>query len=137
MERSDSSIPPTTIPYNSSSLIASLLAPLFALLTAGTASAALNQFARDPNFYPGYARNFIGKSVKSNAEDDPRVGKIRLASTTLVSIKDILDKGTGSKIEVEDAVARCKKAQNLIGDFLAESGVNDDRVVAFAKAHHT
>jgi hypothetical protein len=103
----------------------------------GAASNSLAQFARDPKFYPNYARNFISKTVKENAEDDMRVGKIKLATSTIISIKDVIDTGTGSKSEVEDVVARCKKAQNLIGDFLGDSGVTDERVVAFVKAHHS
>ena len=42
-----------------------------------TALAGLRQFNKDPNFYPVYARNFIGKSVSNNAEGDPRVGYVR------------------------------------------------------------
>lgn len=34
-------------------------------------------FNKDPNFYPGYAKNFILKTVKKSADADPRVGYIK------------------------------------------------------------
>jgi hypothetical protein len=37
-------------------------------------------FNRDTSFYPGYAKNFVSKSVMNNAEGDPRVGYIRQVS---------------------------------------------------------
>ena len=75
--------------------------------------------------------------MKFNAEEDPRVGKIKLATNTIISIKDVIDLGTGSAQEVKDAVARCQKAQALIGDFLRDSGVKDEKVAEFAAKHHT
>jgi len=43
----------------------------------GGALEGLRAFNRDPNFYNGYARNYISKSVKNNADGDDRVGYIR------------------------------------------------------------
>ena len=37
----------------------------------------IRSFNRDKNFYPGYARNFISKTVKNNADGDDRVGYVR------------------------------------------------------------
>lgn len=37
-------------------------------------------FNKDPNFYPGYAKNFVGKTVKKSADADPRVGYIKQVS---------------------------------------------------------
>ena len=37
----------------------------------------IRAFNRDKNFYSGYARNFISKTVKNNADGDDRVGYIR------------------------------------------------------------
>ena len=37
-------------------------------------------FNKDPNFYPGYARNFILKTVKTGADADPRLGYIKQVS---------------------------------------------------------
>ena len=56
----------------------------------GDASSNLAQFAKDPNFYPGYAKNFVLKTIKNNAEADPRVGKINLAVKTVISVKDVI-----------------------------------------------
>jgi hypothetical protein len=48
----------------------------------GKALAGLVAFNREPDFYSGYARNYISKSVKNNADGDSRVGKIRQVSET-------------------------------------------------------
>lgn len=101
----------------------------------GDASSNLAQFAKDPNFYPNYARNYISKTVKNNAEADPRVGKINLAVKTVISVKDLIDLGTGTDAECKEAVARVRKAQVLIGDFLEGSGVKDERVTKYIAAH--
>ena len=37
-------------------------------------------FNKDPNFYPGYTRNFILKTVKTGADADPRLGYIKQVS---------------------------------------------------------
>jgi hypothetical protein len=37
-------------------------------------------FNKDANFYPGYARNFVLKTVKTGADSDPRVGYIKNVS---------------------------------------------------------
>ena len=34
-------------------------------------------FNKDPNFYPGYAKNFVLKSIKKGGDSDPRVGYIK------------------------------------------------------------
>jgi hypothetical protein len=41
------------------------------------ALSGVKQFNKDPNFYTGYAKNFIMKSVKKGSDSDPRVGYIR------------------------------------------------------------
>jgi hypothetical protein len=38
---------------------------------------AVRLFNKDPDFYPGYAKNFILKTVKKGADSDPRVGYIK------------------------------------------------------------
>jgi hypothetical protein len=43
-------------------------------------------FNKDPTFYPGYARNFILKTVKTGADADPRLGYIK-------QVSDITTKG--------------------------------------------
>ena len=37
----------------------------------------IRQFNRDPKFYPGYAKNFIQKSVKTGSDSDPRLGYVK------------------------------------------------------------
>ena len=46
----------------------------------GAASEGLRAWGKDPDFYTGYARNYISKSVKTNADADVRVGYIRQVS---------------------------------------------------------
>ena len=46
----------------------------------GAALDGVNQFNKKPDFYPIYARNFISKSVKNNADGDPRLGYIKQVS---------------------------------------------------------
>jgi carbon monoxide dehydrogenase subunit G len=41
------------------------------------ALSGVKQFNKQPNFYTGYAKNFIMKSVKKGSDSDPRVGYIR------------------------------------------------------------
>jgi len=45
--------------------------------TFESALEGVRAFNRDKNFYSGYARNFISKTVKNNADGDDRVGYIR------------------------------------------------------------
>lgn len=40
-------------------------------------------FNKDPGFYPGYAKNFIQKSVKTGSDSDPRVGYIKQVSSSI------------------------------------------------------
>lgn len=40
----------------------------------------VREFNRQPNFYPGYAKNYISKSILNNADGDPRVGYIKQVS---------------------------------------------------------
>ena len=101
----------------------------------GEAGLNLAVFAKDPRFYENYARNYVSKSVKNDAESDPRVGKIKLAIKTIISVKDLIDVGTGTDAECKEAVARVRKAQVLIGDFLAGSGVSDERVTKYIASH--
>ena len=44
-------------------------------------------FNKDPTFYPGYAKNYIQKSVKKGADSDPRVGYIKQVSTEMKMVE--------------------------------------------------
>jgi len=105
--------------------------------TFGAALVGLGAFNRDKNFYTGYARNFIGKTVKNNPEGDVRVGYIRTASSIIGSIQELIEgrQGLTGDAAAKEAVARVEKAQALIAKFLAESGVKDERFEPFIAAH--
>jgi hypothetical protein len=45
------------------------------------ALSGVQQFNKNPNFYTGYAKNFIMKTVKKGSDSDPRVGYIKQVST--------------------------------------------------------
>lgn len=95
-------------------------------------------FNKDPNFYSGYARNFILKTVKNNADADPRVGYIKQASTLIGSLEGVLSGGDAlmnEKSTSAEAIARVRKAQVLIGKFIAECGIDDPKLAAFVDAH--
>lgn len=54
------------------------------------------------------------------------------------SLESVLSGGDAlmnEKSTTEEAVKRIQKAQSLIGKFLVESGVQDDKLSAFAAAH--
>ena len=97
----------------------------------------LRSFNRDPNFYTGYARNFISKTVKNNADGDSRVGYIRQASSVVGSIEELLEgrQGLYGADASKEAAARVEKAQTLIAKFIAECGVKDDRFAPYLSAH--
>ena len=59
--------------------------------TVYSALEAVRMFNKDPNFYPGYAKNYISKSVLHNADADPRIGYVRQVSTRLLS-SDVLQR---------------------------------------------
>ncbi|KAG7368837.1 hypothetical protein IV203_031580 [Nitzschia inconspicua] len=102
------------------------------------ALSGVKQFNKQPNFYTGYAKNFVMKSVKKGSDSDPRVGYIRQASTLISSLESVLSGGDAlmnEKSTTEEAVKRIQKAQSLIGRFLAESGVQDEKLAAFVAAH--
>lgn len=40
----------------------------------------VKEFNKNPNFYTGYAKNFIMKTVKKGSDSDPRVGYIKQVS---------------------------------------------------------
>jgi len=85
----------------------------------------------------GYAKNYISKIVKRSAADDARIGYIKEASALVGSCEGLLrgkEELTGSNA-AKEASDRTKKAQALIAKFLAESGVEDERVEAFVAAH--
>lgn len=44
------------------------------------ALSGVQQFNKNPNFYTGYAKNFIMKTVKKGSDSDPRVGYIKQVS---------------------------------------------------------
>lgn len=94
-------------------------------------------FNKDPNFYPGYARNFISKTVKNNADGDSRVGYVRQACNGIGSLQELLEgrQGLEGKDASAEAVKRVKKAQALLAKFFAGSGVEDDKVKAFIASH--
>jgi len=97
----------------------------------------IRSFNKDSNFYTGYARNFISKTVKNNAEGDVRVGYIRQASSTIGSLQELLEgrQGLYGNDASKEAVARVEKSQALIGKFLAGSGVEEDKFTAYIAAH--
>lgn len=41
----------------------------------------VRQFNKNPGFYPGYAKNFIMKSVPKGSDSDPRVGYVKQVSS--------------------------------------------------------
>lgn len=105
--------------------------------TSESALVGLRSFNRDSNFYTNYARNFISKSVKNNADADVRVGYIRQASSVVCSIQELLEgrQGLFGADAAKEATIRVEKAQSLIAKFLAESGVEDERFPTYIKAH--
>jgi len=105
--------------------------------TFETALDGVRMYNKDKKFYPGYARNFISKTVKNNADGDDRVGYIRAASAVITSLEDLLDgsEGLKGKEASKEAIIRVTKAQSLISKFLAGSGVVDEKVAAYVKTH--
>ena len=102
------------------------------------ALSGVKAFNKDPNFYSGYARNFILKSVKNNADADPRVGYIKQASTLIGSLEGVLSGGDALMNEsstTKEAVARVKKAQALIAKFIDECGIQDEKLAAYVSSH--
>lgn len=101
----------------------------------------LRQWNKDPNFYTGYAKNYISKSVKKGAVDDPRVAYIKDASDLISGCQELLEErveGFTGKAAGEEGIKRVKEAQKLVGKFLAESGVEGedaDKIAAYVKAH--
>ena len=101
----------------------------------------LRQWNKDPNFYTGYAKNYISKSVKKGAVDDPRVAYIKDASALISSCQELLEErveGFTGKAAGVEGIKRVKEAQKLVGKFLAESGVEGegaDKIDAYVKAH--
>jgi len=102
-----------------------------------TALVGLREFNRAANFYPGYAKNFILKSVKASADTDPRVGYVTQASNTIGSCQELLEgrQGLFGADAAKEAVSRVSKAQQLLGKFLMESGVEDSRFKDFVASH--
>ncbi len=95
-------------------------------------------FNKEPTFYSGYARNFILKTVKNNADADPRVGYIKQASTLIGSLEGVLTGGDALMNEAsttKEAVARVKKAQALIAKFIEECGIQDEKLAAYVSSH--
>lgn len=123
------------------SVLGTSLDKLVEKLESGQTEAALSGvklFNKDPSFYNGYARNFILKSVKNNADADPRVGYIKQASTLIGSLEGVLTGGDAlmnEKSTSAEALARVKKAQMLIGKFIAECGIEDPKLAAYVSAH--
>ena len=104
----------------------------------GKALDGLRAFNKDPNFYPGFAKNFISKVVKRGAADDERIGYVREAATIVGSCEGLLrgeEDGLSGAGAAKEATARVKKAETLIAKFLAESGVEDERVAAYVASH--
>lgn len=98
----------------------------------------LRAFNKDPNFYPGFSKNFISKIVMRGAADDARIGYVREAATLVGSCEGLLrgeEDGLSGAGAAKEATARVRKAESLIGKFLAESGVEDERVAAYVAAH--
>ena len=101
----------------------------------------LRQWNKDPNFYTGYAKNYISKSVKKGAVDDPRVAYIKDASALISSCQELLEErveGFTGKAAGVEGIKRVKEAQKLVGKFFAESGVEGegaDKIAAYVAAH--
>lgn len=94
-------------------------------------------FNKDSKYYPIYARTFVSKSVKYSAEDDSRVVVIKEAAEVISTLQELLDghEGLTGEAAAKEAVARVGKAQNLIGQFLSASGVEDEKIAAYVAAH--
>eukprot|EP00591_Stephanopyxis_turris_P015750 CAMPEP_0195538336 /NCGR_PEP_ID=MMETSP0794_2-20130614/49475_1 /TAXON_ID=515487 /ORGANISM="Stephanopyxis turris, Strain CCMP 815" /LENGTH=200 /DNA_ID=CAMNT_0040672307 /DNA_START=104 /DNA_END=706 /DNA_ORIENTATION=- len=105
--------------------------------TVGVALDQIKTFNKSPNFYVGYAKNFISKSVKNNADGDSRMPLIREASGLISSCQSLLEfrEGLTGQEASDEAVRRVKKAQKLIAEFVGKSGVEDERVQKFAASH--
>ncbi len=133
------------------------------------ALSGVKQFNKQPDFYNGYAKNFIMKTVKKGSDSDPRVGYIRQvsqgkilrkqmlgsleqqswyflptissffqASTLISSLESVLSGGDAlmnEKSTSDEAVKRIRKAQGLIAKFIAESGVEDEKLATFVASH--
>lgn len=102
------------------------------------ALSGVKAFNKEPTFYNGYARNFILKTVKKNADGDSRVGYIKQASTLIGSLEGVLTGGDAlmnEKSTTKEAVARVKKAQALIAKFIDECGVQDEKLAAYVSSH--
>eukprot|EP00563_Minutocellus_polymorphus_P000449 CAMPEP_0181035242 /NCGR_PEP_ID=MMETSP1070-20121207/8222_1 /TAXON_ID=265543 /ORGANISM="Minutocellus polymorphus, Strain NH13" /LENGTH=210 /DNA_ID=CAMNT_0023112795 /DNA_START=41 /DNA_END=673 /DNA_ORIENTATION=+ len=98
----------------------------------------LRAFNKDSNFYPGFAKNYISKVVRRGAADDERIGYVKEAATLVGSCEGLLrgeEDGLSGAGAAKEATTRVKKAQSLIAKFLAESGVEDERVAAYVAAH--
>mmetsp|Transcript_34755 Transcript_34755/g.83984 ORF Transcript_34755/g.83984 Transcript_34755/m.83984 type:complete len:217 (-) Transcript_34755:1351-2001(-) len=103
-----------------------------------TVREGVKTFNRDPNFYSGYAKNFIMKTVKKGSDSDPRVGYIKQASTLISSLESVLGGGDAlmnEKTTTDEAIKRIEKAQALVVKFLDESGVTDEEVTSFIASH--
>lgn len=60
------------------------------------------------------------------------------ASTLISSLESVLSGGDAlmnEKSTSEEAIKRIQKAQALIGKFIAESGVQDEKLAAYVSAH--
>jgi len=105
--------------------------------TAEDALVGLRVFNRDANFYTNYAKNFVSKTVKNNAEGDARVVYIKKASAIIGSIQELLEgrQGLQGADAAKEAAVRVEKAQALIAKFVAECGIEDERFGPFIAAH--
>ena len=104
----------------------------------GKALDGLRAFNKDPNFYPGFAKNYISKVVRRGAADDERIGYVKEAATLVSSCEGLLrgeEAGPSGVEAAKEATTRVKKAESLVAKFLAESGVEDERVAAYVAAH--
>ena len=104
----------------------------------GKALDGLRAFNKDPNFYPGFAKNYISKVVKRSAAADERIGYVKEAATLVSSCEVLLrgeEDGLSGAEAAKEATTRVKKAESLIAKFLADSGVEDERVAAYVAAH--
>mmetsp|Transcript_98386 Transcript_98386/g.283928 ORF Transcript_98386/g.283928 Transcript_98386/m.283928 type:complete len:200 (-) Transcript_98386:46-645(-) len=97
----------------------------------------VRMFNKDPNFYPGYAKNYVLKLIKKGADSDPRVGYIKQACALVSSVETVGAGGSAlmDKAAVDESISRVRKAQALIAKFLAESGVKDEKIDAYIAKH--
>ena len=96
----------------------------------------LEIFAKEPDFYPTFARNFVLKSgVNTGADEDSRVIAIKKARDLILATKDVIDadgdRTVDANYDSKKAVSMVTEAQKNVGLFLFGSNVSDPAVASF------